>query len=87
MARHDSKCWMLEQWQWRPSARMDVSCSYRVESAFLQASLGMHPSPTRPRAAKPRPNQVFDLLNGRKKLNILEDGKKQVVVVGLKVCA
>jgi kinesin family protein 2/24 len=28
---------------------------------------------------------VFDLLNGRKKLNILEDGKKQVCVVGLKV--
>jgi len=29
-------------------------------------------------------NKVFDLLNGRKKLNILEDGKKQVCVVGLK---
>ena len=28
---------------------------------------------------------MFDLLNGRKKLNILEDGKKQVCVVGLKV--
>jgi hypothetical protein len=28
---------------------------------------------------------VYDLLNGRKKLNILEDGKKQVCVVGLKV--
>lgn len=31
------------------------------------------------------PLQVYDLLNGRKKLNILEDGKKQVCVVGLKV--
>ncbi|KIZ05656.1 kinesin family member 2/24 [Monoraphidium neglectum] len=29
-------------------------------------------------------NKVYDLLNGRKKLNILEDGKKQVCVVGLK---
>uniref|UniRef100_A0A7R9YS33 Kinesin-like protein n=1 Tax=Chlamydomonas euryale TaxID=1486919 RepID=A0A7R9YS33_9CHLO len=29
-------------------------------------------------------NKVFDLLNARKKLNILEDGKKRVVVVGLK---
>ena len=29
-------------------------------------------------------NKVFDLLNGRKKLNILEDGKKKVVVVGLR---
>ncbi|KAG2427383.1 hypothetical protein HYH02_014603 [Chlamydomonas schloesseri] len=29
-------------------------------------------------------NKVFDLLNARKKLNILEDGKKKVVVVGLK---
>ncbi|KAG2483142.1 hypothetical protein HYH03_017988 [Edaphochlamys debaryana] len=29
-------------------------------------------------------NKVFDLLNQRKKLNILEDGKRQVVVVGLK---
>lgn len=28
--------------------------------------------------------EVFDLLNARKKLNILEDGKKRVVVVGLK---
>lgn len=28
--------------------------------------------------------QVFDLLNQRKKLNILEDGKRKVVVVGLK---
>lgn len=28
---------------------------------------------------------MFDLLNGRKKLNILEDAKKQVCVVGLKV--
>jgi kinesin family protein 2/24 len=27
---------------------------------------------------------VFDLLNQRKKLNILEDGKRKVVVVGLK---
>ncbi|KAJ9508955.1 hypothetical protein QJQ45_028285 [Haematococcus lacustris] len=31
-------------------------------------------------------NKVFDLLNVRKRLNILEDGKKQVVVVGLKEC-
>lgn len=31
-------------------------------------------------------NKVFDLLNMRKKLNILEDGKKKVCVVGLKVC-
>lgn len=30
-------------------------------------------------------NKVFDLLNMRKKLNILEDGKKKVCVVGLKV--
>jgi kinesin family protein 2/24 len=30
-------------------------------------------------------NKVFDLLNSRKKLNILEDAKKKVVVVGLKV--
>lgn len=30
-------------------------------------------------------NKVFDLLNMRKKLNILEDGKRKVVVVGLKV--
>mmetsp|Transcript_12612 Transcript_12612/g.27255 ORF Transcript_12612/g.27255 Transcript_12612/m.27255 type:complete len:659 (+) Transcript_12612:246-2222(+) len=29
-------------------------------------------------------NKVFDLLNQRKRLNILEDGKKKVVVVGLK---
>ncbi|GIL77938.1 hypothetical protein Vretimale_6530 [Volvox reticuliferus] len=29
-------------------------------------------------------NKVFDLLNQRKKLNILEDGKRKVVVVGLK---
>eukprot|EP00201_Polytomella_parva_P011500 CAMPEP_0175068112 /NCGR_PEP_ID=MMETSP0052_2-20121109/17490_1 /TAXON_ID=51329 ORGANISM="Polytomella parva, Strain SAG 63-3" /NCGR_SAMPLE_ID=MMETSP0052_2 /ASSEMBLY_ACC=CAM_ASM_000194 /LENGTH=843 /DNA_ID=CAMNT_0016335103 /DNA_START=194 /DNA_END=2725 /DNA_ORIENTATION=- len=29
-------------------------------------------------------NKVFDLLNQRKKLNILEDAKKKVVVVGLK---
>lgn len=29
-------------------------------------------------------NKVFDLLNQRKKLNILEDGKRRVVVVGLK---
>eukprot|EP00882_Tetradesmus_deserticola_P026862 GHRQ01029675.1.p1 GENE.GHRQ01029675.1~~GHRQ01029675.1.p1 ORF type:complete len:209 (+),score=78.07 GHRQ01029675.1:426-1052(+) len=29
-------------------------------------------------------NKVFDLLNMRKKLNILEDGKKKVCVVGLK---
>lgn len=29
-------------------------------------------------------NKVFDLLNSRKRLNILEDGKKKVVVVGLK---
>ncbi|KXZ53036.1 hypothetical protein GPECTOR_8g401 [Gonium pectorale] len=29
-------------------------------------------------------NKVFDLLNARKKLNILEDGKRKVVVVGLK---
>ena len=29
-------------------------------------------------------NKVFDLLNARKRLNILEDGKKKVVVVGLK---
>ncbi|PNH08824.1 Kinesin-like protein KIF2A [Tetrabaena socialis] len=29
-------------------------------------------------------NKVFDLLNQRKKLNILEDGKKKVCVVGLK---
>ncbi len=29
---------------------------------------------------------MFDLLNGRKKLSILEDAKKRVVVVGLKVC-
>lgn len=27
---------------------------------------------------------MFDLLNQRKKLNILEDGKRKVVVVGLK---
>lgn len=32
-------------------------------------------------------NKVFDLLNMRKKLNILEDGKKKVCVVGLKVRA
>ena len=31
-------------------------------------------------------NKLYDLLNMRKKLNILEDGKKKVVVVGLKVC-
>ena len=30
-------------------------------------------------------NKVFDLLNSRKKLNIMEDSKKKVVVVGLKV--
>jgi hypothetical protein len=30
-------------------------------------------------------NKLYDLLNMRKKLNILEDGKKKVVVVGLKV--
>jgi len=29
-------------------------------------------------------NKVFDLLNSRKKLNILEDGKRKVVVVGLR---
>lgn len=29
-------------------------------------------------------NKVFDLLNQRKRLNILEDGKRQVCVVGLK---
>lgn len=29
-------------------------------------------------------NKVYDLLNMRKKLNILEDGKRKVVVVGLK---
>lgn len=32
-------------------------------------------------------NKCFDLLNMRKKLNILEDGKKKVCVVGLKVRA
>jgi len=28
--------------------------------------------------------QVFDLLNGKQKLRVLEDGKQQVQVVGLK---
>ena len=37
-----------------------------------------------PRTGQPHA-QVYDLLNSRKKLNILEDGKKQVCVVGLKV--
>ena len=43
---------------------------------------------TRPSAQpahRPTACQVYDLLNSRKKLNILEDGKKQVCVVGLKV--
>jgi kinesin family protein 2/24 len=32
-------------------------------------------------------NKIFDLLNTRKRLNILEDGKRRVVVVGLKETA
>jgi len=30
------------------------------------------------------PTQVFDLLNNKQKLNVLEDAKQQVQVVGLK---
>ena len=30
--------------------------------------------------------KLYDLLNGRKRLNMMEDGKKRVCIVDLKVC-
>ena len=64
-----------------------VRCFHTTTStgeSYEAENCAIHPPPPSPLSPLPSPpSQVYDLLNGKQRLRILEDGRQQVQVVGL----